>query len=33
MPALVQFWVMKVNPAFAFYEQEGFSVIGAPETH
>jgi hypothetical protein len=32
MLASVQLWVMKVNPAFAFYEQVGFSVVGAPDT-
>jgi hypothetical protein len=25
--------VMKINPAFRFYKQLGFSVIGETETH
>jgi GNAT superfamily N-acetyltransferase len=29
----VRLWVMKVNPAFKFYKQVGFSVIGETETH
>jgi len=29
----VRLWVMKVNPAVAFYKQVGFSVIGETQTH